>query len=111
MFGERCSGNFIIHQLCVQLSHEKVGLTSHCAGGRKSGGDKEGNADAEETPHDYLDRGVPDEFAETFFAHRTALKYFVNHLVEDTSLDTDSTSHAGGVIHDDGGQHNGDGEG
>src|ERR1700686_1403692 len=69
------------------------------------------DADTQKSPHNDLYGGVSNQLPQAFFGKRLALKRFIDHQVEDSRLDADRAAHAGGIVHDDGGKHEGDGEG
>jgi len=53
-----------------------------------------------------LYRGMADKFAQALVSYGMALKGFVYHLIEYTSLDTNCATNSSGVIHDDACQDN-----
>src|SRR5205807_6731886 len=58
------------------------------------------NTDTQEPTNQHLYRSMTDQFSQAFFGKWLALKGLVDHLIEDTSLDADSTTDTGSIIHD-----------
>src|SRR5947209_7895186 len=72
---------------------------------------KEADQNAQETANYYLDRGMTDQFAQTFFSKRLPLKRFIDHLIENTRLDTYRPAYSGGIIHHNSSQDNSNSKG
>src|SRR5947209_8443683 len=69
-------------------------------GTRLSSGHKQSHTDAEHASHDDLDGRMAYQFTESLLCHGTTLKCLIDHLIEDTGLDADGTSHTGCIVHD-----------
>src|SRR5260370_22969092 len=53
-----------------------------------------------------LHRCMSDQLTQAFFSHRAPLEGFFYHLIENTSLNTDSTPYTSSIIQDNRGQYN-----
>src|SRR6266571_5366635 len=67
---------------------------------------EQANPNAKQCSNKDLHRCMSDQLAQAFFSHRAPLEGFFYHLIENTSLNTDSTPHTSSIIQDNRGQYN-----